>query len=296
MFAPVSDRSTLWFAIGIMALGMTFIPIGDGIAKHIQNTTDYNPVFLSWSRFLLGALIIVPWVLFTRQLPAPTRKHQNFWAKQCLRGVLIAATVTLIVIAVGLSPIADVFGAFFIGPGISVILAQWFLKAKASRFDWAAVLLGFIGVLLVVQPTGHISPGIPWALASGCCYGSFLVATRWAAGSGSPMAQLAAQLTVSTLCLTPLALPELLTHGQLMPGWVLMSAFLSGAANLFSIMALSKVDNAMLAPIVYMQLVSATLVGLVVFNDTPNQFTAMGLSLILATGLLKAFLAGRPTS
>lgn len=272
-----------------MAMGMVFIPIGDGIAKHIQNNTDYNPALLSWSRFLLGAMVAMPWVLLTRQLPPPTVTHRTFWMKQCVRGLLIAATVTMIVTAVGLSPIADVFGAFFIGPGISVILAQWLLKAKASRFDWAAVLLGFIGVLMVVQPNSEIGPGIPWALAAGCCYGAFLVATRWAAGSGPPMAQLAAQFTVATICLTPLGLPELLTHGPLMPGWVLASAALSGLANLFSIIALSRVGNAVLAPVVYMQVVSATLVGLFVFNDTPNQLAAIGLILIIATGVLQAF-------
>lgn len=271
-----------------MALGMVFIPIGDGIAKHVQNNTNYNPAILSWSRFLLGALIVVPWLVLKRQLPPPTRTNKNFWVKQSLRGALIAATVTLIVTAVGLSPIADVFGAFFIGPGVSVILAQWLLKAKASRFDWAAVVLRFIGVLMVVQPTGDIGPGIPWALAAGCCYGSFLVATRWAAGSGPPMSQLGAQFVVSTLCLTPLGLPELLTKGLQMPGWVLASAALSGVANLFSIIALSRAGNAVLAPVVYMQVVSATVVGLVVFNDIPNQLAAIGLSLIIATGVLQA--------
>ena len=271
-----------------MALGMVFIPIGDGIAKHVQNSTDYNAALLSWSRFLLGALIAVPWVLLTRQLPPPIPKHRSFWVKQLVRGVLIAAAVTFIVQAVGLSPIADVFGAFFIGPGVSVILAQVFLKAKASRFDWVAVLLGFIGVLMVVQPTGDIGPGIPWALAAGCCYGSFLVATRWAAGSGPPIAQLAAQFSVAALCLTPLGLPELFAHGLLMPGWLLASAVLSGSANLFSIIALNRVSNAILAPVVYIQVVSATVVGLAFFQDTPNLLTAMGLLLIVATGLSQA--------
>jgi len=242
-----------------MAMGMIFIPIGDGIAKHIQNSTE-----------------------------PPTPKHSRFWLKQCIRGLLIAATVHLIVTAVGLSPIADVFGAFFIGPGVSVILAQWFLNARANLLDWVAVLLGFIGVLMVVQPTGAIGPGIPWALAAGCCYGSFLVATRWAAGSGPPLAQLAAQFSVAAVCLTPLGLPELLTYGLLMPGWVLASALLSGTANLFSIIALSRADNAVLAPIVYVQVVSATVVGFVVFNEIPNQLTAVGLTLIIATGVLQA--------
>lgn len=282
------QKSTLWLAIGCMALGMMFIPMGDGVAKYLQNVTDYNPAMLSWSRFAIGALFVLPWVLLTKQLPAFTPQHKPFWIRQSVRGVLIAATVTLIVTAVGLSPIADVFGAFFIGPGISVILAHFLLGVRAKRTDWIAVVVGFIGVLMVVQPTGDISPGIPFALVSGCCYGAFLVATRWASGTGPPIAQLAVQFTVATLVLLPLGLPGFFQTGFVFPGWVIASAFFSGSANLFSILALSKLGNAVLAPVVYLQVVSATVVGFIAFGDIPNLLAALGLLLIVATGVFQA--------
>jgi len=263
-------KTTLWLAIGMMALGMIFIPIGDGIAKHLQSVSSYQPAMLSWSRFAIGAAFVLPWVILTKQLPTLAKRNQSFWLRQSIRGVLIAATVTLIVTAVGLSPIADVFGAFFIGPGISV------------------VVVGFIGVVLVVQPTGTISPGIPFALASGCCYGAFLVATRWASGSGPPIAQLAAQLLIASVVLMPLGLPGFFKLDSLYLGWILASAFFSGAANLLSIHAFSRLGNAVLAPVVYLQVVAATVVGYAAFNDIPNHLSAFGLLLILATGAFQA--------
>ncbi len=282
------QKSSLWLAIGCMALGMVFIPMGDGIAKHLQNVSHYTPTMLSWSRFAIGALLVLPWALATKQLPSLATSNRSFWIKQCVRGLLIAATVTMIVTAVGLSPIADVFGAFFIGPGISVILAHYLLRVPAKVTDWMAVVIGFVGVLMVVQPTGDISPGIPWALASGCCYGAFLVATRWASGSGPPIAQLAAQFSIATIALMPLGLPGFFSQGLVQPGWIFASAFLSGSANLLSILALSAVGNAVLAPVVYLQVVSATLVGLIAFGTIPNQLTALGLLLIVATGIFQA--------
>jgi len=262
-----------------MAIGMLLIPIGDGFAKHVQSVTDYSPTFLSWSRFTIGAIVVLPWVLAKGLLPPPTKNHQPFWLRQAIRALLIASTVTLIIKAVGLSPIADVFGAFFIGPGISVILAQWVLKVRATKTDWIAVVLGFIGVLLVVQPTG---------VASGCCYGAFLVATRWAAGSGPPMAQLAAQFSIASLCLLPLGLPDLLQHGIQVPLWIIGSALASTSANFLSIIALARAGNAVLAPVVYLQVVSATLVGFVMFSDIPNVWTAIGLVVIVTTGIFQA--------
>jgi len=281
-------KSSLWLAIGCMALGMIFIPMGDGIAKHLQSISDYQPAMLSWSRFAIGACLVLPWALATHKLPPLTQVNKPFWIRQSVRGVLIAAAVTLIVTAVGLSPIADVFGAFFIGPGISVILAHFCLSVRAKRTDWIAVIAGFIGVLMVVQPTGVISPGIPFALASGCCYGAFLVATRWAAGSGPPIAQLAAQLTIASLVLLPMGLPGFFETGFVFPGWVIASAAFSGSANLLSILALSKLGNAVLAPVVYLQVVAASVIGFLAFGDIPNQLTAFGLLLIVATGVYQA--------
>ncbi len=272
-----------------MATGMMFIPVGDGIAKYIQAVTTYPPVVLSWARFAIAALILLPWVALTGQIPAPTFNNRRFWTQQCARGALIAVAVTLIIKAVGLSPIADVFGAFFIGPILSVVLAQWLLGVRATPGNWVAVGGGFIGVLLVVQPTGQMSLGILWALAAGCFYGSFLVATRWAAGNGSALAQLTVQLTVAALCLTPFGLPQLLSEGLHVPGWIAASALTSATANLLSIMALSRVGNAVLAPVVYLQIVSASVIGLIVFRETPNQLATIGLILIVVAGSSQAF-------
>jgi len=271
-----------------MAVAMLLIPLGDGTAKHVQTITPYSPSFLSWSRFSLAALCVLPFALYAQQIPPPTPQHRIFWSRQITRGLLIAITVTLITKAVGLSPLADVFGAFFIGPGISVILAQVILRVRASRGDWLAVVLGFFGVLMVVQPTSVVGPGIPWALAAGACYGAFLVATRWAAGSGTAIGQLSAQLGVAALCLTPLGLPDLVNHGVQAAGWIVASSLFSATANLLSIIAFARVANAKLAPVVYLQVLSATFIGIIAFGDTPNNWTAAGLLLIVITGLVQA--------
>jgi len=243
-----------------MAVAMLLIPLGDGTAKHVQTITPYSPSFLSWSRFSLAALCVLPFALYAQQIPPPTPQHRIFWSRQITRGLLIAITVTLITKAVGLSPLADVFGAFFIGPGISVILAQVILRVRASRGE----------------------------LAAGACYGAFLVATRWAAGSGTAIGQLSAQLGVAALCLTPLGLPDLVNHGVQAAGWIVASSLFSATANLLSIIAFARVANAKLAPVVYLQVLSATFIGIIAFGDTPNNWTAAGLLLIVITGLVQA--------
>ena len=268
----------------IMALGMILIPVGDSLAKYIASITPYSAGFLSWSRFAVGIVLIAPLALWKKSF---RQLGKTFYFKQAIRGFFIATTITLIITAVSLSPLPDVFGAFFIGPALSVVFAVVFLKEKASLLEWIAVLLGFVGVLLVLQPGATMSYGLLWALGAGVFYGAFLTATRWAAQSGPPIAQLTAQLFFGFLFTLPLASADIISHGLQAPAPVLLMGVSSAVANYCSILALARARPAYLAPVVYLQIVAATIIGLLFFDDTINLLAGAGLALIVFTGLLR---------
>jgi len=193
----MTQRNTL-LGVACMALGMIFIPIGDSIAKYISSITPYSPGFLAWSRFAIGSLLVVPVVIYLKLIP---RRAPYFYFQQAIRAALIASTIVLIITAVSMSPVAEVFGAFFVGPALSVVFSAWFLHEKATRLEWFCVAIGFLGVLLVLKPSGEFDDGLLWALGAGVCYAGFLVSTRWAARNGPPLAQLATQLALGFLFL-----------------------------------------------------------------------------------------------
>ena len=279
-----------------MSIGMALIPVGDAIAKYLSAQTSYSPLFLAWSRFLLGACIMLPLALHGGRIGSLTGQ---FYKRQCLRGLLIALTVVCIIKAVSMSPIAEVFGAFFIGPVLSVVLSVFLLKEKASTTDWVSVVLGFVGVLLVVQPdfigfsgagvglTVVQKQGLYWALLAGVFYGAFLVATRWASGIGPPLAQVSMQFIVATLLLSPFGVLEAMQLGIVqLPLLVLMGAT-SVLANYFSILGLARATAATLAPVVYMQVVAATLIGVYVFNHSLGLLAMAGITIIVLSGLFR---------
>ena len=273
-----------------MAVAMSLIPVGDAIAKHLSSVTQHSSAYLAWTRFVVGGCFALPiaWMSYKPGTLAP-----DFFKKQVVRGFFISGTLVLIIRAVSLSPIADVFGVFFIGPAFSVVLSVLWLKESATALEWLSVVLGFIGVLMVVQPGGEMSPGLPWAFGAGLFYGSFLASTRWAAGSGPPLMQLAAQIMVGFVLLLPLVIRDLpLIEASSLPVVVLMG-MTSTLANLLSIIALNRARPAFLAPIVYLQVVVATLIGLYFFQDSLNTLAAAGIALIVFTGLLKIRLPGR---
>jgi len=272
-------RRTLLIAVGFMVVGMVLIPVGDAIAKFLSGTTDYSASFLAWARFSLGACLLLPLACLNT---AANTLSKTFFVKQSLRGLLIALTVVTIIKAVSLSPIAEVFGCFFIGPVLSVILSVFVLKERASAAEWLSVVLGFVGVLLVVQPAllgfdtangtavgGVVDrTGLHWALLAGVFYGLFLVATRWAANVGDPLAQVTLQFVVAALVLAPFGLPDLLQYGVSSLLLLIAMSVTSVMANYCSIQALARAKAAVLAPVVYMQVVAATLLGMVMFNES----------------------------
>ncbi len=267
-----------------MSLGMSLIPVGDAIAKYLSGATEHSAIFLAWSRFIVGGSVALPLAWMHRHSGTYS---PNFVFKHCVRGLCISMTLVLIIQALSLSPIADVFGAFFIGPSFAVVLSVVWLKERVTGLEWLSVIFGFVGVLMVIQPVGTISPGLPWAFAAGLCYGGFLTATRWAAGSGPPITQLAIQLIFGSVFLMPFAIQDLsIIQAEFAP-LILIMGLSSTLANFFSIMALNRARPAFLAPIVYLQVVVATLLGLFYFGDTLNTLAALGIGLIVFTGLLK---------
>lgn len=268
-----------------MAVAMMLIPVGDAIAKHLSTVSPYSAGFLAWSRFAVGSLLVAPFVLRHRSNRADF--NPSFLKQQFIRACLISSTIVMIIKAVALSPLPDAFGAFFIGPILAVIMAVLLLKEQASRLEWLSVFLGFTGVLLVVQPSGQMSAGMFWALAAGVCYGGFLVATRWAAGNGTSQSQLAAQLIIGAIILAPLALDDLFSIGISHTLTLLMMGLTSVSANYLLIIALSIAGAAWLAPVIYLQVVTATFIGIFWFGDVPNAVSSAGLGLIVLTGLLR---------
>ncbi len=270
--------------VGLMAMGMVLIPLGDATAKHLGTITPYSAVFLSWSRFAVGAVLLIPVAWYCGAL---TGLSKRFYIQQAVRGALLATAISMIIKGVQNAPLADSYGAYFVGPTLATLMAAWLLKERVTALEWCAVILGFLGVLLVVKPTGTMHIGVLWALVAGGFYGAFLVATRWSSGNGPALAQLCGQLFFGLIFLGPFAVGDLLEHGVQQTGLLVAKGIISAAANLFAIMALARAGAAYLAPVVYLQIISAAVLSTVLFGDSLDFMAALGLGFIVLAGLTR---------
>lgn len=273
------NRAEILRIASIIFVAVTFVVIGDTAGK-LLTSSGVDPFFVAWTRFSLAAILLWPLSRFSLS-ELLTLKD---W-RVLVRAVFITCGIVFILTALKTEPIADVFGAFFIGPVVSYILAVLFLGEKPSFIRTCYLILGFLGVLLVVKPNFNISAGMVFALAAGTCYGSYLVMTRTVAGFYRPRLLLMSQLMIGAFILTPLGLTvELPTLNTYLIVLVAISALGSAVGNYLLVVASKSAEASLIAPLVYSQLISATVIGVLVFGDWPDVYSTLGLILIAISG------------
>ncbi len=262
-----------------MILAMSLIPLGDAAGKLLTTAHGASPVFVAWSRFAIGALLLVPFL---------ARRHYDARAlidgRAVFRGLLIVGGIVSILTALRTEPLPNVFGAFFAGPILSFVLSALLLREPVRAAQVALLALGFLGVLLVVKPGFGMTSGLGFAVLAGAFYGSYLTASRWLADAWPPRTLLLSQLVTGAVVLAPFGIAALPAPSQGVAVLVLLSAGASMAGNLLLILAYRIAPASRLAPFVYFQLVAATAYGIAIFGDVPDPVSRAGLGLLVISG------------
>ena len=278
----------LWRVGAIMLASMTLI-VGGDVAAKVLSQNGVSPIFTAWTRFALAALVLLPFSGLTRS-NAPALRDPRVW----LRALLIMAGICLILTALRTEPVANTFGAFFVGPIVAFALSALLLKERITLLRSVLLGLSFVGVLLVVKPGFGATVGMGFALLAGVFHGCYVVATRWIAPLYRPRLLLISQLVLGGVILAPFglaALPDALTWGAL--GLVVISAMGSAFGNLLLVILSKTTPSNVIAPLIYTQLIPATMLGFVVFSDWPDWISFVGLAVIFATGIASLALSRR---
>lgn len=274
----VSHRPGL--GICLMILAMILIPMVDSIAKYLSN--DISPLLISWARYFAGALIIMPISLISERGRVLPRQGL---ASQVLRTVFLVTAMTLFFFAISKVPLASALGAYFVSPIFAALLSVWILKEKLHLGQMLAIGVGFIGALIILRPGSDIQIGLIYALGSGFFFACYMVATRKAAQSSPPLVTATFQYILGTILLTPLVWYSwdvvLLENVK----WILLMGFISVVSHLLSINAFRFAQASTLSPLIYFELVSASILGVLIFNEFPDFITWTGIVIIVGSGL-----------
>lgn len=285
------DKETLR-ALPLMLVAMALIPTADTAGKLLTGAVlnggqGVAPVFVAWSRFALGALMVAPFVI--RVIEPRLFADWRIW----VRGLILVGGITSILTALSTEPIANVFAAFFVGPILSWLLSVWLLREPFSALRLGLICLGFVGVIMVVKPGFGMTPGMGFAVLAGLFYGGYLVMSRAMAEVARPRAMLFSQLLIGALVLAVpglWAMPEITAP---IAALTVVSAAGSMLGNLLLIIAYKSAEASRMAPFVYTQLIWATIFGALVFGALPDGLALAGIALVLTSGLASLLIRKR---
>lgn len=266
---------------------MVLIVSGDAAAK-VLGTYGFDPVFMAWARFAMAAVIIAPFAGLQRGDIAQAAD----W-RLVLRALLIVGGIVCILTALSTTDMATVFGGFFIGPIVAYVLSAILLGERVTLIRSFLLAVSFIGVLIVVRPGFGMTAGMGFAVLAGCLHGSYLVATRWLAGAFRPRFLLLSQLVIGAVVLAPFAIGPLPPITPIAATLITISAMGSAMGNLLLVLVNRTTPASVIAPLIYSQLVVATVLGIVLFAEWPDGPTLIGLAIIAIAGVSSVWFAGR---
>ncbi len=270
-----------------MLLGALFLfVLLDSTAKHLG--TRYPVPMLVWSRYIVHFLLMVIFLAPSMRLRLVTTTRP---ARQIVRAVCLLFTTFFAMAAFARMPLAETTAIVFAAPLLVTLLARPVLGEQIGALRWAAVIIGFAGVLLIARPgSGLVTDGILLALAAAVCYALYQILTRQLSSTETSVTMLFYTALIGTIAMS-LALPWIWTEQT--PGLLdaLMIASLGmygGIGHFLLIKAFRDAPASVLSPILYVQLIWATVMGWIVFGDIPDGIALMGILTIAGAGAVIA--------
>ncbi len=271
----------------LFVLALLIFACMDTTTKYL--TTHYNVPLVMAMRYIVHLLLMVA-------ILAPSQGAKlvqtNRTGLVLVRAGSLAVTSLFVGLALSRMPVAETTAILFLSPMLVVLLARPLLGERIGILGWTAAAVGFIGVLMIARPGGGLDTlGIVFALCSvgaGACY---QLMSRTLASTEQTMPLLFFTALVGSLCFGA-SLPW---YWEGPPPTVLQSVLFvcmgaaGGLGHFLFTAAFRDTQASVLAPMNYLQLVWAGLLGWLVFDHVPDQLSLAGMVVVAASGLLIAF-------
>lgn len=288
----IIDRPLL--GIALMLGFCVAAPMGDALAKLLYGVLPLGMLILT--RFLFQAVILTPIVISSGRNWRVTGRVRRLiiW-----RTVLHILGIAKMFTALGYLPLADAVAIAFVMPFIMLVLGKYVLHEQVGPRRLIACLVGFVGTMLVIQPS-FATVGWPALLPLGVAvnFAFFMLLTRQIAKEIDPISLQAVSGWLATALLLPILLighlldlpalhfalpaPDRMTTDMAL---VVAIGVVGTAAHLLMTWSLRYAPSATLAPMQYLEIPFATAIGWLIFGELPGTLAALGIAITLGAGL-----------
>jgi drug/metabolite transporter (DMT)-like permease len=267
----------------LMCLTSFVFSLQDGLSRHLG--ANYNPYMVVMLRYWFFAVFVI--AVAARQpggIRAAVRSATP--ATQIFRGFLLVAEIVVIVFAfvhLGLIASHAIFACY---PLLVAALSGPVLGERVGWRRWTAIGIGFAGVLIILQPGFAVfSPLALVPILSATMFALYSLLTRYVARKDPASVSFFWTGVAGAALITPFGL----THWQPMApadwGWMLLLCCTAVTAHFTMIKALEVAEASAIQPFAYLQLVFASAVGIIVFDETIRTNVMTGAAVVVAAGV-----------
>ena len=268
-------------AITFNLLAWVMLPVMDGLAKYLSS--DLPVLQITWARYFFTVVFTLPVMFFfyNKQLVWTDKPKLQF-----IRGMILLCANVCFFYAISVISLAKALTLAFIAPLIVTALSPILLDEKVGIRRWTAVVIGFIGSLVVIRP-GFVELNLASfaALGTGVMYGFYLIITRKLSSSDNPLLTLLLTGLVGAVivsCIVPFVwVKPTLNQWSMMAGIGVFACI----GHLFLILSLKYADASKLAPFSYFEIITNIIIGYYFFNNFPDNWTFLGLFIIIISGI-----------
>ena len=272
----------------MMIGAMLVLPGIDAIAKWLSGSISSGQV--TWSRFFFQIFLMSPLLLKTRG---------SWWTPalplHAARGAMIAFATLLFFSGLAYLPLADAIAIFFIEPLLVTLLSALFFREIIHWRRISAISLGFIGALIVIRPTfTEVGFAALYPVGAAFCFSTYILLTRKLVRNEDPIRlQFFAGIfgcLVMSLALGFGNASDIAILSAVWPTteqWLLLAllGLIATGCHLLVTYAYRLASIGILAPFQYVEIIGATILGLVVFGDFPDPTTWLGIAIIVGSGM-----------
>ena len=257
------------------------LPFMDTIAKYLSSEISFFQI--TWARYFFTVFWTLPLMFFFFRKNLKWSENPKL---QILRGITLLSANICFFYSISIISMAKALTLAFIAPLVTTALSTIILGENVGIKRWSAVIVGFIGSLVVIRP-GLIEFNLATlaALGTGFFYGVYLIITRKLHTVDNPLLTLLITGVVGAL-ISSLFVPIIwinLSQSQWL--WLALMGIFACLGHLLLIYSLRYADASKLAPFGYFEIVTTIILGYYFFQDFPDIWTFTGLFIIISSGV-----------
>ena len=257
------------------------LPFMDAIAKYLSSELPFFQI--TWARYFFTVVLVLPFMIFFF-------KDQLKWTEnpklQFYRGLTLFFANICFFYSISIISMAKALTLAFVAPLITTSMSPFFLGEKVGMRRWSAVIVGFIGILVVIRP-GFIEFNLASfaAIGTGFFYGIYLIITRKLHSSDNPLLTLLLTGVVGAF-IGSFIVPVVWVNPTLAQwSWLILMGLFACLGHILLIYSLKYADASKLAPFGYIEIVPNIILGYYLFNDFLDLWSILGLLIIIFSGL-----------